>query len=95
MKEGEKGDQYNQQLEEFAINNEFCGYFRTSAKTGLNINESMEFLIRNIIKRLSEIKVEDIWCNVRNGEDWEKQLKFHLENEKKNDKSEEVKKRCC
>ena len=37
------------QLEEFGSSNGFCGSFRTSAKTGLNINESMEFLIKNNI----------------------------------------------
>ena len=35
---------------------EFCGYFRTSAKTGLNINESMQYLIRNILKRIEDFK---------------------------------------
>ena len=34
---------------------EFCGCFRISAKTGLNINESIEFLIRNIIKRIEDM----------------------------------------
>ena len=46
----EEGEQdINEELKEFAINNEFLGYFRTSAKTGYNISESIEFLIRNII----------------------------------------------
>ena len=49
----------NQELREFAINNEFCGYFRTSAKTGFNISESMELLIRNIIKRLEDMKKKE------------------------------------
>ena len=40
------------QLKEFAEKNEFCGQFRASAKTGVNINESMEYLIREIIKRM-------------------------------------------
>lgn len=39
-------------LESFAQRNEFCGCFKTSAKTGYNISESMEFLIKNIIKRM-------------------------------------------
>ena len=41
-------------LKDFAEENNFNGYFRTSAKTGQNINESMEFLIREIIKRMEE-----------------------------------------
>ena len=41
--------------QEFATSNEFCGCFRTSSKTGLNISESMEFLIKTIIKRMEDI----------------------------------------
>ena len=44
-----------EQLKEFAMKGEFCGCFRISAKTGLNINESIEFLIRNIIKRIEDM----------------------------------------
>ena len=43
-------------LQEFATSHEFCGSFRTSAKTGLNISESMEYLIRNIIKRMEDMQ---------------------------------------
>ena len=39
-------------LESFAYINGFCGCFKTSAKTGENISESMEFLIKNIINRM-------------------------------------------
>jgi len=43
-------------LKQFAEQDEFCGCFRTSAKTGLNINESMEFLIRTIIQRMEAMQ---------------------------------------
>jgi len=43
-------------LEEFAEQNEFCGCFRTSAKTGVNINEAMEFLIITIIHRMEDMQ---------------------------------------
>ena len=43
------------ELQEFAKNGEFCGCFRTSAKTGTNIAESMEFLIKTIIKRMEDM----------------------------------------
>ena len=43
------------ELNEFAQNNGFVGCFRTSAKTGKNINESMEFLIKAVIKKLEEM----------------------------------------
>ena len=42
------------ELEEFALQNGFCGAFRTSSKTGFNVNESMEFLINNIIERIEK-----------------------------------------
>ena len=45
------------ELNEFANKNGFDGAFRTSAKTGLNINESMTFLITNIIKRMESINI--------------------------------------
>ena len=37
------------ELEEFAKNNGFDGCFRTSSKTGKNVNEAMNYLINNII----------------------------------------------
>ena len=42
-------------LKGFASSNNFIASFRTSAKTGYNINESMSFLIEHIIQRLSTI----------------------------------------
>ena len=42
-------------LKEFAKSNNFIAGYKTSAKTGLNINESMDFLVKNVIKRLSQI----------------------------------------
>ena len=39
-------------LQKFAKKNKFCGAYRTSAKTGFNVSESMEYLIKNIIKRM-------------------------------------------
>lgn len=45
-------------LKEFAEKNEFIGSFRASAKVGTNINESMDFLIRNIIKRLEDMSAK-------------------------------------
>ena len=47
------------ELKNFAENNEFCGSFKVSGKTGLNVNESMEFLIKNIISRKEALKQEE------------------------------------
>ena len=40
------------ELNYFASKNGFCGAFRVSAKTGYNVNESMEYFINNIIERM-------------------------------------------
>ena len=52
-----KGDnsEIDDKLEEFGVINGFCGTFRTSAKTGLNINESFEYLILNITRRMHAV----------------------------------------
>ena len=42
------------ELKQFSDENGFNGCFRTSAKTGKNISESMEFLVKEIIKKLEE-----------------------------------------
>jgi translation initiation factor 2 gamma subunit (eIF-2gamma) len=47
------------ELKEFAEKNKFNGYFRSSAKLGININESMEFLIKTIIKRMEDNSTND------------------------------------
>ena len=44
-----------EKLEEFARNNGFIGAFRTSAKTGKKVSESMEFLIKTIINRMDQM----------------------------------------
>ena len=49
----ENGYDYNiDELKDFALKNGFCGAFRVSAKTGYNVNESMEYLINNILERM-------------------------------------------
>ena len=47
-------------LEQFAKDNGFCGWFRTSAKTGYNISESIGFLIKLIIQRMKDMKNKNI-----------------------------------
>ena len=52
----DNGEGEDSSLNEFCKENDFCGCFRTSAKTGLNISESMEFLIKTIIKRMEDMQ---------------------------------------
>ncbi len=40
------------EVRDFSEKNKFIGVYRTSAKMGINISESMEFLIKTIIERL-------------------------------------------
>ncbi|MCQ2821350.1 MAG: hypothetical protein MJ252_29160 [archaeon] len=46
-------------LKEFSDRNEFLGCFRVSAKTGKNIDASMEFLIHSIVERMEKIDKKD------------------------------------
>ena len=52
--------EHSNDLDEFAKNNDFIGAFRTSAKTGLNIGESMGFLIRKIIERMENMTSKNL-----------------------------------
>ena len=56
LPEAEQGN--DQRVKDFASKNDFIGAFRASAKAGININESMEFLIREIIKRMEGMASE-------------------------------------
>ena len=41
---------------DFSKENKFCGCFRTSVKTGLNVPESFKFLLNNIISRMKNME---------------------------------------
>ena len=47
------------ELEEFTKDNGFVGCFRTSAKTGKNIDEAMKYLINNIIRRFEAMQTKE------------------------------------
>ena len=46
-------------LKGFANANNFLASFRTSAKTGLNINESMTYLVENILTKMKALSSKD------------------------------------
>jgi translation elongation factor EF-4 len=45
------------EVKEFAETNKFIGMYRTSAKAGINVSESMECLIQHIINKLQACKL--------------------------------------
>ena len=81
-------EEISKELEEFAINNGFCGAFRVSAKTGWNINESMNFLINNIIQRteIMQQKYDDFFKEKKN---------FSLDPNKYKEPGSKTKKNTC
>ena len=90
----EGGEQENyEELKEFAKEGEFCGFFRTSAKTGLNINESMEYLIKNIIKRFEDAKQNPNEAIIEGNNKGGNNKK--LNREKHNSKAQKDKGGCC
>ena len=74
-------------LAQFAKDNDFCGWFRTSAKTGQNVSESINFLIKLIIQRMKDMKEKNI--SLDNTRDT-----IILKNES-NSKKEPEPKKCC
>jgi 50S ribosomal subunit-associated GTPase HflX len=81
------------ELNDFSQKNGFTGCFRTSAKTGKNIAESMEFLIKEIIKRLEEI-------NAKGGENFNKDRQSVALDPDKHNKEADAKRKkdgggCC
>ena len=77
-----------EELKNFSNDNEFINCFRTSAKTGLNINEAMSYLIEYIIKKLKNISEKDI-ANDR------KSIVLEPEKHTNNDKYRHKKSGCC
>ena len=46
------------EIKQFAEENKFVGYFRTSVKMGIGVDECMEFLITNILERIEKCSKE-------------------------------------
>ena len=53
------------ELEEFAKDNGYCGVFRASAKKDVNVKESMEFLIKDIIRRMEAMQQTGVFSAER------------------------------
>ncbi len=61
----EKEDLEDPSLQEIVQQGNFIGSFRVSAKTNLNISESMDFLLKNIIQRMENMKNIEEFTNRR------------------------------
>ena len=79
------------QFKEFYSKNKFMNGFRTSAKTGLNIVESMDCLIKHIIEKLEKIYSSN---NVNNRPVLGERKNIILDKKNNNDKQKE-KAKCC
>lgn len=44
----------DEEIKKFAEENKFIGYFRTSVKEGIGVEECMDFLIGNILERIEK-----------------------------------------
>jgi len=47
-----------EEIKKFAEENKYIGYFRTSVKMGVGVDECMEFLIKNILERIEKCSTE-------------------------------------
>ena len=47
-----------EEIKKFAEENKFIGYFRTSVKMGVGVDECMEFIIKNILERIDKCSKE-------------------------------------
>ena len=48
----------DEEIKKFAEENKFIGYFRTSVKEGIGVEECMDFLIGNILERIEKCSKE-------------------------------------
>ena len=77
------------ELKKFSDDNGFISCFRTSAKTGENINEAMSFLIESVLEKLKNISAKDIGTD-------RKTVTLDPEKHENNDSiRQQQKSRCC
>ena len=80
-----------EEIKKFAEDNKYIGYFRTSVKMGVGVDECMEFLINNILERIAK-------CSTEGNNPLEKDRKnLVLEHKKANElnNNNSVKGGCC
>ena len=82
--ENEDNNDDEEEIKQFCEKNAFLRYFKTSAKTGTNIDESMNFLISKIIDKMENLAQTGSNPFEKNRESMVLQSKMHNENIKKN-----------
>lgn len=85
----EDGTNSIEELKEYAKKNKFISSFRTSAKENINVKESIEYLINEIIKKMNNISPD----YMRLLSETKTNDSIKLDN--KNKKEKPVKKECC
>ena len=75
LEENNEKDDDEEMIKDFCEKNKFLKCFKTSAKTGINIEEAMLFLISNIVDKLEKI-------NVSGNNPFEKRESIVLDNNK-------------
>ena len=77
------------EIKQFAEENKFVGFFRTSVKMGIGVDECMEFLISNILDRIEK-------CSKEGTNPLEKDRKsLVLEHKKVSEPANNMKGGCC
>ena len=77
------------ELKKFSDDNGFITCFRTSAKTGSNLNETMSYLINHILEKIKNLSSKDMTTDRRT-------LTLEPEKQENNDDiRKQQKSRCC
>lgn len=76
-------------VKEFVEKNNFVDFFRSSAKAGINVNESMEYIISNIIAKQEAINI------AKGGEMDKNDKKSIVLDPMKNNYTKDNKSNCC
>ncbi len=81
-----KSEPNEREINKFTEDNKFISNFQTSAKCGINVNESMEFMIKTIVERME---------NFSDGKEEIKNPRESILIQSKYSQQLEYKKNCC
>ena len=82
--ENEDNNDDEEQMKEFCEKNNFLRYYKTSAKTGINIDEAMNFLISTIIDKMESLSQSGSKPFEKDRKSMVLQSSKHTENSKEN-----------